>query len=431
LESDEMDSVLRVAGTVVLALSIPPGGGSVGDGSASYPAEASPASDLASWDLRSARELLGVLDRASSHGLDPARYSAAELRTAIAQGDAAAIATHAERGFVLIAQDLANGRLQDDPASRRFASARLDAQGAADLMRDAIARSDVAGTLERLAPQDTGYLALRNALASLPQSAPAEERAALVATLERRRWLPREPRGRHLVVNIPAFRLDLVEDGKVIESHRVIVGKPSTPTPQFSAAVEAVTINPRWSVPSSIVAESVGALIRSRPATARARGYSWTRGPGGGLSVVQAPGDQNALGRLKLELPNPFNVYIHDTNARNLFEEPARAFSHGCIRLAEPTVLAATLLSDSGWNADRIASAIRAGKTLRVPLHNEVPVWVVYFTAEPTPEGTVRFARDIYGLDRSIARRVDASEPASLALGAHETECSGAPAHEA
>lgn len=236
--------------------------------------------------------------------------------------------------------------------------------------------------------------------------------------------MPREPQGRLLEVNIPAYRIDLVENGNVIESHRVIVGKPATPTPQFAAAVEAVTINPRWSVPASIVAESVGSLIRTRPATARARGYSWTRAAGGGLSVVQAPGDQNALGRLKLELPNAFNVYIHDTNARELFNRSERAFSHGCIRLAEPTALAATLLSDAGWDAARIETAIGAGTTVRVPLRRAVPVRIVYFTAEASPGGAVHYWRDVYGLDRSLAGRVAAVHAPPPSLGAYETECS-------
>ena len=418
--------MLRAAGALALALSIPTLGAAIQTEEASYPAGTSTADSLPAWDLRNARELLGVLDRAASHGLDPSSYHAETLRAAIARGDAAAIRDVAEQGFVLIAQDLANGREPTEPAARRFAGGemRLDAEGAANLMRDALSRGDVAQTLERLAPQDLGYLALRNALGALPQGAPAEHRAALVATLERRRWMPREPQGRLLEVNIPAYRIDLVENGNVIESHRVIVGKPATPTPQFAAAVEAVTINPRWSVPASIVAESVGSLIRTRPATARARGYSWTRAAGGGLSVVQAPGDQNALGRLKLELPNAFNVYIHDTNARELFNRSERAFSHGCIRLAEPTALAATLLSDAGWDAARIETAIGAGTTVRVPLRRAVPVRIVYFTAEASPGGAVHYWRDVYGLDRSLAGRFAAVHAPPPSLGAYETECS-------
>jgi murein L,D-transpeptidase YcbB/YkuD len=425
--------VLRVAGALALALSIPTLGPAIQTPAiqteeTSYPMGTPAADSLPGWDLRSARDLLGVLDRAASHGLDPSSYPAESLRAAIAQGDAVAIREAAEKGFVLIAQDLANGREPTEPVARRFAggATRLDAEGAATLMRDALSRGDVAQSLEQLAPQDTGYLALRNALGALPQSAPVEQRAALVATLERHRWMPREPQGRMLLVNIPAYRIDLVEDGNVIESHRVIVGKPSTPTPQFTAAVEAVTINPRWSVPASIVAESVGSLIRTRPATARARGYSWSRSAGGGLSVVQAPGDQNALGRLKLELPNPFNVYIHDTNARELFERPERAFSHGCIRLAEPTALAATLLADAGWDAAGIEKAIRAGKTVRAPLRRAIPVRIVYFTAEASPDGgAVHYWRDVYRLDRSLARGVVTGQAPGPALATNETECSG------
>jgi murein L,D-transpeptidase YcbB/YkuD len=381
------------------------------------------------WDIRSSRELLAILDRALSHGLDPSAYRAGRLRAAIAAGDVKTMQSAAETSFVQMALDLANGRLPDDAVAKRFAGGnRLDREAATEMMRDALSTNAVAGTLDELAPRDLQYLKLRNALAALPRSAPAEQRDALVATLERRRWMAREPVGRHLLVNIPAYRIDLVEDGRVIESHRVIVGKRATPTPQFAASVEAVTINPTWSVPASIVAESVGALVRTNPAAARAKGYSWTRSPAGGLSVVQAPGPQNALGRIKFELPNAFHVYIHDTNSRELFERSERALSHGCIRLAEPTALAATVLADAGWDDARIRTAVEAGRTVRVPLRRTIPVSIVYFTAEPAPDGSTRYWPDIYGLDHNLARRAGGTWAPAVALGRLETECSGSDA---
>lgn len=284
-----------------------------------------------------------------------------------------------------------------------------------------------AGALDRIAPQDADSALLRATLTNLPPNAPASERAALIATLERRRWLAREERGLRLVVNIPAFRLDLLDGDRMLQSHRVIVGKPATPTPQFAAAVQAVTINPTWIVPGSIIAESVGRLIRTHPRTARARGYTWSRTPSGGLSVVQKPGAQNALGRIKFEFPNPYRVYIHDTPSRELFDQPGRAFSHGCIRLAEPEALAATLLAGQGWDRERIADAIAAGKTVRVALASAVPVDIVYFTAERGEGRSVRYWPDLYGLDMPLARRVAGSGPLAVRAAAPATECSAPP----
>lgn len=359
------------------------------------------------WTVPQATDLLAAIDRAPSHGLSGSHYHPGRIRAAIADANPAALGKSSDTAFAALSRDLAMGRLADDPVASRFVKEvrvkALDSQG---LMLSALERNEVFGALYRLAPQDTHYHALRNTLASLPAYAPGGQRAALVATLERRRWLDREDRGLHLRVNIPAYRLDLVRGQVTVRSHRVIVGKGETPTPQFSGSVEAVTINPQWTVPESIIAESVGALIRSNPGAARARGYRWHRSAAGGLSVTQIPGPQNALGRIKLEMPNSHRVYIHDTPGKDLFDEPERAFSHGCIRLEEPVALAVALLADQGWTKERIEAAISAGKNVRIALKSAVPVDVVYFTAEIADGGTATYAPDIYDLDGHLSDRL-------------------------
>jgi murein L,D-transpeptidase YcbB/YkuD len=353
------------------------------------------------WTRPAANQLLNYIDHVGSHGLEPANYEPDELKSAIQSGDPAQLERQASESFGFVARDLANGRV---PAvqRRRFyiATAPLQASQVAILIDRGLTDGDVGKVLEGVAPTDPQYAALRAALAALPAGSQAERRKLLVS-LERWRWLPRELGATHLRVNIPEYRARLMQDGKEIASHRVIVGKPSTPTPQFSAAVTGVIVNPTWQVPQSIIAESIGHLVRATPQAARARGFSWSSSSGR-LSVVQGPGDGNALGRVKLEMPNPFTVYLHDTPNKELFDKPDRAFSHGCIRTDKPLDLAATLLGPAGWTRAKIDEAVATGRTQRVALQRPIPVYVLYFTVYADADGTVRYLNDPYGLDAAI-----------------------------
>lgn len=249
---------------------------------------------------------------------------------------------------------------------------------------EALAHDDLAGFYERLRPRHPDYAALRLALRS--EADPAR-RATLLRNMERWRWMPLELGERYLLVNAPRFEAALWENGTPIGTWRVIVGRASTPTPVFSATVTGVTYNPWWNVPASIVRESVGALVRNRPAEARRRGFVWGNGV-----YRQRPGPNNALGLMKLVMPNPFNVYLHDTNAKALFERPVRMFSHGCIRVDNALGLAATLLG-----RDRLADTQRQTVSFSTP--HPVPVYVAYFTASAGASGAIEYHEDIYGRD--------------------------------
>jgi murein L,D-transpeptidase YcbB/YkuD len=207
-------------------------------------------------------------------------------------------------------------------------------------------------------------------------------------------------------VNIPEYRLHVLADGREIASHRVIVGKPSTPTPQFSAQVTAVIFNPPWNVPQSIIAESVGRLIRNSPEVARARGYTWSYA-GGGLRVTQQPGPGNALGQMKLDMPNPFTVYLHDTSNRELFDNERRTLSHGCVRTDKPFKLAKLLLPDGSWTQSRIDAILETRRTTRAALERPMPVYTVYMTAFAAADGTITYSDDPYSLDAAISRLLD------------------------
>lgn len=377
------------------------------------------------WDDRRATALLVYAEGIGSHGLDPGGYQTSELRLAIRGDDPAALEQAASRTFGLVARDLAEGHLR--PGSRGRYSippATLDPLQAADLIDLALREDDIAGTLDRLAPRGAQYAGLRRALARLPAQGEADERQALLVNLERWRWLPRELGARHILVNIPEYRLALVDNGREVSSHRVIVGRPNTPTLQFSAVVNAVTLNPTWTVPQSIIAESIGRLVRNQPAVARARGYVWSW-DGGRLRVVQSPGPNNALGQVRFDMPNPHSIFVHDTPSKDLFNRDTRTLSHGCVRTEHPLDLAQILLADAGWDRARIDRVVAERRTTRVPLPAGVPIYIVYLTTVVSADGSVRYLDDPYNLDGGLAQRVMGAAERSVALST-ETECAAA-----
>jgi L,D-transpeptidase YcbB len=255
----------------------------------------------------------------------------------------------------------------------------------------ALARDELDGFFRSLRPRNPQYEALRQALLV---ETDADKRAILIRNLDRWRWMPLDMGHRYLLVNAPGFEVGLWDNGRIAGRWRVIVGKPSTPTPVFSAVVTGVTINPWWDVPPSIVAESVGRLTRTNPAEARRRGYVW-----GGGAYRQRPGPGNALGLMKLVMPNPYKVYLHDTPTKALFEQPVRAFSHGCIRVDKALNLAERLLGRP------VDADVTRGRTATLPFDDPIPVYITYFTADISEAGTVEYHGDIYGRDARMGDR--------------------------
>lgn len=374
----------------------------------------------AGWTLASAGELAAAIDEAAAHGLDPARYGREALWTALAAGDSGAVDRLAPIAFRRLAADLMAGAAPAEARRAWHLPGPVAQPGLLDaLMARALGGEGVQSVLRSLPPSHPQYRALQAALAG----AEPGMRARIAVNLERWRWMPRELGDRHLFVNVPAFEARLVEDGREVALHRVIVGKVRTPTPQFSALATAVTLNPEWVVPASIQRESINRLLASNPAKARAQGYVRTA-----TGVTQLPGPHNQLGQVKLRMPNPFSVYLHDTQAKALFARPVRAFSHGCIRTERPLDLAERLLAGTAWDRARIDAAVAAGRTVDAELGAPVPVHVVYFTAEVGPDGTLRLHGDLYGRDAPVAEALRpvaarASAPASAAV---ETECAPA-----
>ena len=211
--------------------------------------------------------------------------------------------------------------------------------------------------------------------------------------------MPRNLGARHIIVNVPAFTAAIVDDGRVTARHRTVVGARRTPTPQLFTRAVAVTMNPWWNVPQSIIREMGGRF---------GGGYQVRRTEGGTLVVRQPPGPSNALGRLKIEMPNDHAIYLHDTPAQALFGRPVRAFSHGCIRTQHVRDFAAVLLAPTGeWDRAAIDRAIAAGETRQAQLAEPVPVYIAYFTAAATSDGDIVTYADIYGRDAPVRQALN------------------------
>jgi murein L,D-transpeptidase YcbB/YkuD len=210
------------------------------------------------------------------------------------------------------------------------------------LLAQATETHDVKGTLRSLLPTHPDYALLRQLLQTTKDPA----KLALVrANMDRWRWLARDLGLQYLMINVPEQMLRLTVNNQIITTYRAIVGKPGkTATPQLAEMVENVVFNPTWTVPQSIVkGEGLGADLLAHPAKAKRLNYAVKQLSDGTIQVVQQPGENNSLGRVKLDMPNEFAIYIHDTPNRNLFAQENRALSHGCIRAERATELAMTM----------------------------------------------------------------------------------------
>lgn len=350
----------------------------------------------ARWTTADREALFAAIARSPGEGLRADDYDAAGLRTLEVRDGPERDAAF-DRVALRLAHDHAEGSAP--PAARAGWDIPRESIDYRAWLDAALARHDIAAALTALLPQDKRYAKLRDGFARCATPAHC---LTIRVNLERWRWLPRTLGVHYLWVNPAAYRLDLIENDQIVSSHRIIVGKASTPTPAFAATVTGVTANPWWNVPQNIVAESVGTLVRTRPAEGARRGYVASKGADGRLRVRQKPGPQNALGLIKIEMPNRFSVFIHDTPGRELFAGDKRALSHGCIRTERPDTLARILLPSAALpEFERLLSS---GTNGTVPLHAPVPVYIVYFTAEADgAAGGVRFSEDLYGRDRRLA----------------------------
>lgn len=247
----------------------------------------------------------------------------------------------------------------------------------------------------------------------------------MILNLERRRWMVDDLGQRHIFVNLADQLLKLVDEPQTLLDMPVVIGKPYQRTPVFSHVMTYVEINPYWNVPPSIAREELLPKIRRDPAYLQKHNYvlfsdwsaaasvidpltvDWSQVNGSNFpyKIRQDSGEGNALGRIKFMFPNRFNIYLHDTPAKSLFSRTERAFSHGCIRVQDPPLLAEMVLATTpGWDRARIDAAIASGERTIVTLAEPLPVHITYLTSWVNKDGSVHFRNDIYGRDADLAR---------------------------
>ncbi len=221
----------------------------------------------------------------------------------------------------------------------------------------------------------------------------------LLVNMERMRWVPAEPRGDFILVNIPQFRLTVYEEGKPAFGMNIVVGTDQHRTVVFTGNMQYVVFSPYWNVPPGILKNEILPAISRNPAYLAQHNMEWNGG-----SVRQKPGPGNALGKVKFMFPNSYNIYLHDTPSKNLFHESKRSFSHGCIRVAEPERLANWVLRNRPeWTPEKIKEAMNGSSEKYVTLKNPIPVYIGYFTAWVNEQGELNFREDIYGHDKRLA----------------------------
>ncbi|WP_246845009.1 L,D-transpeptidase family protein [Altererythrobacter sp. TH136] len=387
------------------------------------------APDVQPWNVADAQALAAVIAGIGAEGLDPKDYQLAELQAAIARGPGGALDQAASRSFAWLVEDLRDGRTPMEARKQWFVvDPDPDRYRTADVMAQALRSHSVAATLASLNPEHPDYAALK---AELATAAPAQ-RKLIRANMDRWRWLAKDLGSQYLITNVPEYQLRLTVNDKIISTYRTIVGKPGrTATPQLAETVEGVIFNPTWTVPQSIVkGEGLGAKVLGNPGWAKAAGYKGTRDPKTGfVTVVQQPGANNSLGLMKVDMPNPHAIFLHDTPNRNLFNQENRALSHGCIRTERAQELAITLaiLGNLATTpetrkaaADEAVAISTSGKYTRVPVQKTMPVYITYFTMGRDITGKLRQFNDIYGRDAPVLASLDAPRQANRARATSE-----------
>lgn len=270
---------------------------------------------------------------------------------------------------------------------------------------------------------------------------PVEERIAqIIATMERMRWFEDDKEGRYILVNVPGYYLKAVSAGKKELEMKVIVGRDSRPTPLFSNIINAVVFSPTWGVPDKIAATDMLPRIKKDPTFLAKQGFQLLAYNDGETQAVnpeeinwekmeenefisryrlhQKPGEDNALGRVKFMIPDSSSIYLHGTSTPVLFEQVARSFSSGCIRVEYPKELTHFILAEnSGWDVARIDETYDTfQKPLYTALTHPVPVHLVYWTVWVDDDEQVHFSPDIYNKNAKLVTKLLPAETRNNAV---------------
>jgi L,D-transpeptidase YcbB len=382
------------------------------------------------WDghpLEANRLVRDAVQRATDHGLDPSLFHSNAL------GEHGPNLSTVERdlllsdAFLSYADALARGAM---PIEERMDDEDLTPEPVdiVAVIDAAIAAPDPPKVIEALVPVSPEYAAMRRAYAEYRAIAlgtqavgnktvrASPERAAaveprvrqLVVNLERLRWLPRQmPRDR-VVVNAAIARLQLFRDDRPVFTTRVVVGETDKQTPELQSTINDVLFNPPWNIPRSIAQKEILPKLAADPGYLTSHHMRF-RSSG---AIQQEAGPYSALGRLKFEMDDRYDVYLHDTPTKSLFQSAARMMSHGCVRVENPRTLAVMLL---GQPPEAIDKGIAAGHTSRRALPVATPIFIVYQTAYVESDGSIQFRGDPYERDAEIWRYLTRAQPLPVA----------------
>jgi murein L,D-transpeptidase YcbB/YkuD len=373
-------------------------------------------------DNSAARELIGALQRGSLDGLPGGPSFAAEAQLLLSRaqaGDADAL-VHADRllstAWIFYVQ-----ALQRPPVGMTYAdnwvAPRRDA--AYDILARAAAAPSLSNYVRKVSAVNPLYAQLRDAAWSAMQTSGGQADPRVLASLDRIRLAPFQHR--YVVVDSGSARLWMVEDGRIVDSMKVIVGKPSTRTPTLGSAIYYATLNPYWNVPPELVQKLTAQRVLEQGFTyLKTRGYQvitkygddaqqidpgkvdWQAVAEGRetVAVRQLPGPANSMGHLKFGFANAADVYLHDTPEKNLFGESNRNLSNGCIRLEDAQRF-------GHWLLGREPTTDSAEPEQHLLLPQPVPIYLTYLTAQ-ADNGQLSFVDDVYGLDTDQASKVAA-----------------------
>jgi murein L,D-transpeptidase YcbB/YkuD len=367
------------------------------------------------WDHYAAvaHALWQAVLRARSQGLDPNLFHAAVLA-----GRSAALSP-AERdlmlsdAFLSYADALARGAVPVEARAddEDLTPAPIDVVAVLDT---AIGAPDPARVIEALAPSSGDYQAMRRAYVQMRaiaegsgldrrgrdgRAAAAQRMRQLAVNLERIRWLPRTIPADRVVVDTAAEQIALIRGERAVFTARVVVGETDKQTPELHTTITDILFNPPWNIPRSILQKEILPRLKGDPGYLAQHHMRWH-----GSRLQQEAGPYSSLGRIKFEMDDRFDVYLHDTPEKWRFQAASRMMSHGCVRVENPRTLAALLL---GWSPEEIDKAIGLDRTHSRALPRPLPVFIVYRTAYVESNGAIAYRGDPYQRDEEIWRRLN------------------------
>lgn len=316
--------------------------------------------------------------------------------------------------WLSLAGNLANGLVNPKVTSPTWDAEPVSDAELAKKLADGIINQDVIKPLHEFNEQDFYYQTLKQAYNASRANANTDR---YVINMDRLRWMPQDwHKGRYILVNIPAFLVNMVQDGQEIYQTKAVVGRVDRPTPRFTNLLRHVVLAPTWTVPPTIMRKDKLGRLRSNPgsfdgnfevvtpsgAVVKPSAVNWSGVNLGNYSLRQKPGKNNALGVVKFLFPNKHAIYLHDTPSKGLFNQSYRAKSSGCVRLQKPLELANILLSNTNWSPAKIKTVANSGRQQYVNPPQETPIYLVYWSVWVELNGQIHQAKDVYNLDRKL-----------------------------